>query len=171
MADFAAHEMPMKGYLLHIATDSTHVIDGPASGLPALPSYPIAANDAVWKRMRAISEPAGMDEFDVETAQYRNGDPETPIVVNYATGFLQLKPFTFKAAWSRELYAFLKGLESNRTKVRYLFTWPLTRSETTPSRSDSRGYVTNVKETGTAPIMLDVTIEKCDDLPTFTAGT
>ena len=171
MADFAAHEIAMKGFLIHYTTDSTHTVDGPKAGLPSLPSYPIAANDATWKGIRAVSEPNGMDTFDVETQQYRNGDPETPIVVNYATGFLMMKPFTFKAAWSKELYAAMKALESGRTKVRYLFTWPLRSDETTPSRSDGRGYITNVMESGSAPAMLDITIEKCDDTPTFTAGT
>lgn len=172
MADLSAHEMPMKGFLLHIATDSTHTVAGPKASLPALPSYPIAANDATWKRVRAISEPVDIDTFDVETTQYRNGDPETPIVVNYATGFLMLKPFTIKLAWSKEAYTYFKGLEAARTKVRYLFTWPMRDDETTtPSRSDCRAYVTNVRETGTAPIMLEITFEKCDDYPTFTPGT
>lgn len=175
MADIIPKEIPSKGYLLHYTDNALHTLDGPNALLvTALPTYPIAADHATWTRLRALSEPTGMDTFDVETTPYRNGDPETPIVENFHTGFLNLGDAGIKVAYSREVHNIMRNFASAQTKLRLLFTYPLRPGEDKPTRISFRGKVKSanaVLDANGAPIMLDIMFSKTDDIPILEVGT
>lgn len=167
-------KIPSRGYTFHLTAQSTHVIDGPNAGLPALPAYPISNSDANWDRLYCVSEPTGMGGVEVQTAEFRCGDPEAPIVEDFATGFLKLLPVTIMLTWGRDVYEKLIGYRNDRTKVRYLYQFPLRAGETAPSRLSCRAFVTVVEDRfdqNGAPVMIALTLQKTDDVPIFVKGS
>lgn len=170
-------EIPSNGYTLHYTVLAAHVVNGPNADLPGsgatLPSYPIASNDADWLRLKELSDLTGLESAERETVPYTIVDPERTVNEEFPTGRTNLGSFTFRVAYTQEKYTALKALRDNRTKARWLATDPLRPGQATPSRHATRGIVTvanPMRDAGGGPMMIDVTVTKTDDIPTFHAG-
>lgn len=169
----AEKKIPSKGYLFYYTTDPAHVVDYPTAPAALPTTYPLAGGDlSTWTRVICVSEPSGMGDAEQETTEHRCGDPETAVVEDFPTGFVNLNDAAFMTTWDRDKYDAFRALRDARTKIRYLFVYPLRAGEVQPSRYGQRGYVKAVAQDMTrSPMMMTVTLTPTDDTGVFVKGT